>query len=89
MRTIRRRVHDDASTEVQNRIKRVEARLPRPVIQQGILIEEASSAILQIITLQSTDGTLDEVALGDPLRLNLPAAGCVRLRKAKRKGKGS
>jgi len=54
-----------ASVEVQNRIKRVEARLPRAVIQQGILIEEASSAVLQIITLNSTDGSLDEVGLGD------------------------
>ena len=54
-----------ASVEVQNRIKRVEARLPRAVIQQGILIEEASSAVLQIITLRSTDGSLDEVGLGD------------------------
>ena len=50
---------------MQNRIKRVEARLPRAVIQQGILIEEASSAVLQIITLRSTDGSLDEVGLGD------------------------
>src|ERR1700742_4940227 len=54
-----------ASVELQNRIKRVEARLPRAVIQQGILIEEASSAVLQIITLRSTDGKLDEVGLGD------------------------
>src|SRR6201991_2603764 len=54
-----------ASVEVQNRIKRVEARLPRAVIQQGILIEEASSAVLQMITLRSTDGSLDEVGLGD------------------------
>ncbi len=54
-----------ASVEVQNRIKRVEARLPRAVIQQGILIEEASSDTLQIITLTSTDGSLDEVGLGD------------------------
>ena len=46
----------DASIEVQNRIKRVEARLPRAVMQQGILIEEASSAVLQIITLRWTDG---------------------------------
>src|SRR5215472_6161126 len=53
------------SVEVQNRIKRVEARLPRAVMLQGILIEEASSAVLQIITLQSPDGSLDEVALGD------------------------
>src|SRR5688572_30237302 len=54
-----------ASVEVQNRIKRVEARLPRAVIQQGILIEEASSAVLQIITMESTDGSIDEVGLGD------------------------
>ena len=54
-----------ASVEVQNRIKRVEARLPRAVIQQGILIEEASSAVLQIVTLKSTDKSLDEVGLGD------------------------
>src|ERR1700752_4677312 len=54
-----------ASVEVQNRIKRIEARLPRAVIQQGILIQEASSAVLQIITLNWTDGSLDEVGLGD------------------------
>ncbi|WP_027579292.1 multidrug efflux RND transporter permease subunit [Bradyrhizobium sp. Ai1a-2] len=54
-----------ASVEVQNRIKRIEARLPRAVIQQGILVEEASSAVLQIITLNSTDGSLDEIGLGD------------------------
>src|SRR5829696_2974794 len=54
-----------ASVEVQNRLKRVEARLPRAVIQQGILVEEASSAVLQIITLKSTDGSLDEIGLGD------------------------
>src|SRR5690242_6996941 len=54
-----------ASVEVQNRLKRVEARLPRAVIQQGILVEEASSAVLQIITLRSTDDSLDEIGLGD------------------------
>src|SRR5262245_44631627 len=62
---------ESASVEVQNRIKRVEARLPRAVMQQGILIEEASSATLQIITLQSTDGSLDEVALGDFMVRNI------------------
>ena len=60
-----------ASVEVQNRIKRVEARLPRAVMQQGILIEEASSAVLQIITLQSKDGSLDEVGLGDFMVRNI------------------
>ncbi|MFM7085032.1 MAG: efflux RND transporter permease subunit, partial [Hyphomicrobium sp.] len=51
--------------------KRIEARLPRPVITQGILIEEASSAVLQIITLQSKDGSLDEIGLGDFLVRNV------------------
>ncbi len=60
-----------AAVDVQNRIKRVEARLPRAVVQQGILIEEASSAVLQIITLNSTDGSLDEVGLGDFLVRNV------------------
>jgi multidrug efflux pump len=62
---------ESASVEVQNRLKRVEARLPRAVMQQGILVEEASSAVLQIITLRSTDGTLDEVALGDFMMRNI------------------
>ncbi len=60
-----------ASVEVQNRLKRIEARLPRAVIQQGILVEEASSAVLQIITLRSTDGSLDEVGLGDFMIRNI------------------
>src|SRR5215467_13578214 len=60
-----------ASVEVQNRIKRVEARLPRAVIQQGILIQEASSVVLQIITLRSTDGSLNAISLGDVLARNV------------------
>ncbi|MGH6934979.1 MAG: efflux RND transporter permease subunit, partial [Methylocella sp.] len=59
------------AVKVQNRIKRVEARLPRAVMEQGILVEEASSAVLQIITLQSTDGSLDEIALGDYMVRNI------------------
>ncbi|MGC2781182.1 MAG: multidrug efflux RND transporter permease subunit [Bradyrhizobium sp.] len=62
---------NDASVEVQNRLKRVEARLPRAVMQQGILVEEASAAVLQIITLQSTDGKLDEIGLGDFMIRNI------------------
>ncbi len=62
---------ESASVEVQNRLKRVEARLPRAVMQQGILVEEASSAVLQIITLRSTDGSLDEIGLGDYMMRNI------------------
>ncbi|WP_163596462.1 efflux RND transporter permease subunit, partial [Klebsiella pneumoniae] len=55
----------------QNRLKRVEARLPAEVRQQGILVEEASAATLNIITLVSPDGSMDEVALGDFLTRNV------------------
>jgi multidrug efflux pump len=54
-----------ASVDVQNRIKRIEPRLPEPVRKEGVQILEASSAVLQFITLTSSDGSLDEIALGD------------------------
>jgi multidrug efflux pump len=60
-----------ASVDVQNRIKRIEARLPAAVLKEGILVEEASSAVLQIITLRSIDGSLDEVGLGDFMMRNI------------------
>ncbi|WP_347264894.1 efflux RND transporter permease subunit [Nitrobacter sp.] len=60
-----------ASVDVQNRIKRIEARLPAAVLKEGILVQEASSAVLQIITLRSTDDSLDEVGLGDFMTRNI------------------
>ena len=75
-----------AAVDVQNRIKRIEPRLPEAVREQGILIVEASSAILQFVTLTSTDGSLDEVGLGDvatrtvlPELRRLPGVGRARL----------
>ncbi len=75
-----------ASVDVQNRIKRIEPRLPEAVRQEGIQITEASSAILQFITLTSTVDSLDEVGLGDiatryvlPEIRRLPGVGRARL----------
>ncbi|WP_438273990.1 multidrug efflux RND transporter permease subunit [Nitrobacter sp.] len=62
---------DMASVDVQNRIKRIEARLPSVVLKEGILVEEASSDTLQIVTLRSTDDSLDEVGLGDFMMRNI------------------
>ncbi len=62
---------NQASVEVQNRLKRIEPRLPAEVRLQGILVEEASAATLQIVTLVSPDGTMDEIALGDFLIRNV------------------
>ncbi len=54
-----------ATVAVQNRIKRVEARLPRAVTQQGIIVEEASTSFLQFVVVSSRDGSLSESDLGD------------------------
>ena len=62
---------DQASVDVQNAIKRVEARLPSAVTSQGVTVEEAASGFLMMVTLTSTDGRMDEVALGDYLNRNV------------------
>ncbi len=54
-----------ATVAVQNRIKRVEARLPRAVTQQGVIVEEASTSFLQFVVVTSRDGSLSESDLGD------------------------
>lgn len=60
-----------AAVDVQNRIRRVEPRLPRPVVQQGIVVEEASSSFLMVVSLTSTDGATDDIGLGDYLTRNV------------------
>ncbi len=62
---------DQASVKVQNAIRRVESRLPSAVTSQGVTVEEAASGFLSMITLTSTDGRMDEVALGDYLNRNV------------------
>lgn len=54
-----------ATVDVQNRISRVEARLPASVRQQGIRVEETSSAFLLFVGLVSTDGRLNAIDLGE------------------------
>jgi multidrug efflux pump len=56
---------DLAAVDVQNRLKRVEARLPASVTQQGVQVVKSRSNFLQFITISSEDGKLDPVALGD------------------------
>ena len=56
---------DLAAVDVQNRLKRVEARLPASVTQQGVQVAKSRSNFLQFITISSEDGKLDPVALGD------------------------
>ncbi len=62
---------NQASVDVQNAIRRVEPRLPGTVRTQGVTVEEASSGFLMILALTSTDGSRDEVALGDYINRNI------------------
>jgi multidrug efflux pump len=60
-----------AQVEVQNRISRVEPRLPRAVTQQGIQIDRAGTGFLLVVALRSTDGKMDAVGLGDYMSRNV------------------
>ena len=61
----------EAQVEVQNRISRVESRLPQAVVQQGMRIEQAGTGFLLVIALRSTDGSYDAVSLGDYMNRNV------------------
>lgn len=60
-----------AAVDVQNRLKRVEARLPQAVTQQGVQVAKSRSNFLMVVTLASTDGKMDPIALGDYLSRNV------------------
>jgi multidrug efflux pump len=62
---------DLAAVDVQNRLKRVEARLPQAVTQQGVQVTKARNNFLLFTTLSSTDGRLDPIALGDYISRNV------------------
>ena len=56
---------DTAQMDVQNRLRRVEARLPEEVRRQGVLVSEANAGFLQIVALTSKSGETDSIELGN------------------------
>ncbi|MEW5424935.1 multidrug efflux RND transporter permease subunit [Amorphus sp. 3PC139-8] len=62
---------EQASVDVQNRIRRVEPRLPDTVKDQGIRVDRASSGFLMVLALTSTDGSMGPVGLGDYITRNV------------------
>jgi len=62
---------DLAQVDVQNRVSNVSAQLPGAVTQQGIQYEQTSAGFLLIVTLSSTDGSLDQTALADYITRNI------------------
>ncbi|OGS99554.1 MAG: multidrug efflux RND transporter permease subunit [Gallionellales bacterium RIFCSPLOWO2_12_FULL_59_22] len=75
-----------ASVEAQNRIKRVEARLPDDVRRLGVTVTRAGRNFIMVVALTSPDGRLNVVDLGsyatasvlEPL-LRVPGVGEVLL----------
>ena len=61
----------EAQVEIQNRISRVESRLPQTVVDQGMRIERAGTGFLLVVALRSPDGSFDNVGLGDYLNRNV------------------
>ncbi len=62
---------DLAQVDVQNRVSNITASLPAAVMQQGLHVEQSSTGFLMVVTLSSTDGTLDQVALADYIQRNI------------------
>jgi HAE1 family hydrophobic/amphiphilic exporter-1/multidrug efflux pump len=62
---------DDASVNVNNRVKQVEARLPEEVRRQGVTVEKSSSSFLQVLAFYSPDGRLDDLSTSNYVTLNV------------------
>ena len=56
---------DAAQMEVQNRLRRVEQRLPEEVRRQGIQVTEANSGFLLIVALTSKSGNTDPMVINN------------------------
>ncbi|HEX4171770.1 MAG TPA: multidrug efflux RND transporter permease subunit [Acetobacteraceae bacterium] len=59
------------TVNVQNRVQRAMSRLPAEVQQSGVKVEAASSAILQVVALQSPHGTYDGLFLSNYVTINI------------------
>jgi multidrug efflux pump len=56
---------DNAQMEVQNRLRRVEQRLPEDVRRQGISVTEANSGFLLIVAITSKTGNTDPMEVNN------------------------
>ena len=60
-----------AAVDVQNRIKRIESRLPQQVMQMGVITNKARGNYLAVVAITSTDGRLAQFELGDFVARNI------------------
>src|SRR5580692_10639492 len=71
---------------VQNRVQIAMASLPEPVQAQGVSVQKKSTALLQIVTLNSPDGKYDSLFMSNYATINLtnvlarlPGVGSVKV----------
>ncbi len=62
---------DLAQVDVQNRISNVQSKLPAAVVQQGLNVSQTNTGFLLVVSLSSTDGSLDQTALADYITRNI------------------
>ncbi|OIQ46807.1 MAG: RND transporter [Gammaproteobacteria bacterium MedPE] len=62
---------DQASVNVNNRVKQVEARLPEQTRQQGVVVAKGSSNFLHVHAFYSPDGTRDALWTSNYVTLNV------------------
>jgi len=62
---------DLAQVDVQNRLKRIESRLPQAVRQEGVQVSKARSNFLLFTSLTSTDPRMGPIELGDYIARNV------------------
>src|SRR5690606_29123431 len=65
---------DLAQVDVQNRISNVSASLPAAVMQQGLQVQKSNANFLLVVSMSSTDGSMDQTALADYITRNVQNA---------------
>ncbi len=62
---------DQATVNVNNRVRQAEARLPQEVRRQGVTVEKNSSSFLQVLAFYSPEGTFDDLYISNYVTLNV------------------
>ncbi|MCH8499958.1 MAG: multidrug efflux RND transporter permease subunit [Marinobacter sp.] len=62
---------DQATINVNNRVQQAQARLPQQVRELGLQVAARSTAILQVVTLSSSDGSMNMVEISNYALLNV------------------
>src|SRR5918912_1074222 len=62
---------DQATVDVNNRVKQAEPRLPEEVRRQGVTVVKGSSAFLQVLAFYSPEGRYDNLAISNYVTLNV------------------